>query len=206
MVLFLIPVAVVGYKVWEKRRREEKEEERLKQLSEVSRETDSDAASYVAVESSLSASSESSPVSSAPESLETETPASRQHALLRSWKASSALINDQSACRDTNLLAGAQSSPPQSSPSTTIASSVVNFVDETATEPKPNALLRSWGARSSEEVNEVLVEVEQANTKYMDMLNLPTKSNDFDVDSSLLQSWSQSSEERAAIVAPLASS
>ncbi len=205
MVLFLIPVAVVGYKVWEKRRREEQEEERLKQQSEASHETDSDAASSVALESSISASSTSSPALLAPETSEAEASVSRQYALLRSWKANGARINEQSTCRDTNLPAGAKSSSPQLSLSIANSSSGVDIVEEAASEPKSNALLRSWGARTSE-VNRALMEEAQANSIDIDLLAPSSKSNEAEVESSLTRSWSCSVEERAAVVAPLASS
>ena len=199
MVVFLIPIAVVGYKVWEQRRREE--EERRKQQSDTTDtaasscpdETDSDVGSLVAAESSL--------IQSPASSRDTETSEvtafqSRQKSLLRSWKARASEVNaSQEAAY--SLLSSSASTP---------TSPVTETSEAACYEQKQNALLRSWRARASAATNATLIDEPSVSPDLRDLLDLPPHSNAAEVEPSLLLSWSHRSEESAAIVSPIASS
>lgn len=96
MVVFLIPVAVVGYKFWEKRRREEEEEESSQQQGDNPETTECNVVSSAEV--SLPESSASTPTSA-----EATPFQKQQNALLRSWARLSGKMDsaEQSTSRES---------------------------------------------------------------------------------------------------------
>lgn len=201
MVVFLIPVAVVGYKIWEKRRQEQ-EEERLKQQSETPDkttsscpdETDSDVISSIAVDSSLPESSTSSVPSTMSEKA---TFTSRQNALLRSWKANASEIR-------ASLIRGNATSSDNNS-YLALSQDVDTSFPQSSLSRDNHGISRSCGAGASETV---LMEESSSHSRAChDILDLSTESHAADMQMSRLPSWVQHpSEESTAIVSPVASS